>query len=76
MQPIVDALAKEFDNIRRDHFVRRVMWLDFEERVRAVLDPIIGSKAAQSFGGLYLKSSFEMNEWHSPKTIDTFHSAV
>ena len=54
MQQSVDALAKEFENTRRDHFVRRVMWLDFEERVRTVLEPVTRSKAAQSFGGLYV----------------------
>lgn len=62
MQPSVDALAKEFDNTRRGHFVRRVMWLDLEDRIRTVLEPVTRSSAAQSFGGLYLKSSFEMNE--------------
>lgn len=61
MQSSVDMLAEEFENTRRIHFVRRVMWLDLEERVRLVLDPVTRSKAAQSFGGLYVKSSFEMN---------------
>ena len=61
MQHSVDALASEFDNNRRSNFVRRVMWLDFEERVLNSLDPIARSSAAASFDGLYLQSSFEMN---------------
>ena len=63
MQPTIDALAKEFDRNRRDNFVRRVMWLDFEERVRGNLYSATNSSAAQTFGGLYLRSSFEMNEF-------------
>ena len=63
MQPSVDALAHEFERNRRGNFVRRVMWLDLEERVRSSIEPVARSTAAQSFGGLYVKSSFEMNEF-------------
>ena len=63
MQSTVDALAHELESNRRDNFVRRVMWLDLEERVRASLAAVTRSAAAQSFGGLYVNSSFEMNEF-------------
>lgn len=62
MRTALEFFAAQKERNLRTQFVKRAMWLDLEERVRATFAPILAAPAANSFGGFFLRNALELNE--------------